>query len=56
MLAGRGFSAGGVHTCGLIYNPLSGRWCEKWDDVDVNYIITAVRQQNDEGAAQREGR
>lgn len=53
MLAERGFSTEGVHSCGLIYNPLSGGWCEKWGDVDVNYIMTAVRQQTDEAKARR---
>lgn len=40
------FSREGVDMCGLIYNPLSGRWTEKEGDLDVNYIMTALRDKD----------
>lgn len=49
MLVDRGFSPADVHTCGLMYNPLSGRWCEDPVDLDVNYITTALRNEAKRG-------
>ena len=43
MLRDRGFQRRDVHTCGLKYDPVSGRWSENPNDVDVNYIVTALR-------------
>lgn len=45
MLYGRGFRRGNVHTCGMIYDPVSGRWSENPSDLDVNYIVTAIRDE-----------
>lgn len=42
MLHAWGFPREGMETCGLMYNPVSGRWNES-EDLDVNYIITALR-------------
>lgn len=43
MLHAQGFPREGVETCGLMYNPVSGRWKETPGDLDVNYIMTAMR-------------
>lgn len=43
MLQAQGFPQEGMETCGLMYNPVSGRWKEIPGDLDVNYIMTAVR-------------
>lgn len=43
MLQARGFPQEGTETCGLMYNPVSGRWKESPGDLDVNYIMTAMR-------------
>lgn len=44
MLHSHGFPQEGMETCGLMYNPVSGRWKECPGDLDVNYIMTAVRR------------
>ncbi|CAM9866364.1 unnamed protein product [Ectocarpus sp. 8 AP-2014] len=43
MLQAHGFPGELVETCGLMYNPVSGRWKENPGDLDVNYIVTALR-------------
>lgn len=43
MLHARGFSRESLDTCGLMYDPLTGRWSENADDLDVNYIMTSLR-------------
>eukprot|EP00752_Nemacystus_decipiens_P009331 g8339.t1 len=43
MLKARGFPQEGMEACGLMYNPVSGRWKENPGDLDVNYIMTATR-------------
>lgn len=43
MLHAQGFPRDRVETCGLMYNPVSGRWKETPGDLDVNYIMTAMR-------------
>lgn len=45
MITSRGFQADAVQTCGLQYNPLSGRWMENAEALDVNYIMVAVRSE-----------
>ncbi|CAM9322438.1 unnamed protein product [Discosporangium mesarthrocarpum] len=44
-LARRGF--GSTEACGLVYDPLSGRWQEERGELDVNFIMTALLRQND---------
>lgn len=43
MLQGQGFPDEDIGACGLMYNPVSGRWRESPGDLDVNYIMTARR-------------
>lgn len=43
MIHDNGFPRDRIDMCGLIYNPLSGRWSEDPEDLDVNYILTALR-------------
>lgn len=43
MLRQHGFPQEHMDACGLMYNPLLGRWKENPGDLDVNYIVTALR-------------
>ena len=43
MLQAHGFPGELVEACGLMYNPVTGRWKEHPGDLDVNYIMTALR-------------
>lgn len=46
MLHAQGFPREGVNTCGLVYNPLSGWWTENAGDLEVNYIMAALRDEH----------
>ncbi|CAM9647683.1 unnamed protein product [Hapterophycus canaliculatus] len=46
MLRQHGFPQENTDACGLMYNPVSGRWKENPGDLDVNYIVTAMRSRS----------